>query len=258
MTRYLAYKLAAAVTLAATGTVWSQTNGNATQDGAIILAAIVTSESLPPYAPNLDVSRFSANVTNPFFPLIPGTVFIYEGTRDGLPRRAEVTVTGETKTIMGVPCVVTRDVVTSKDTLVEKTTDWYAQDSDGNVWYFGEDTAEYENGVVTNTHGTWMAGVNGALPGIIMTAVPKVGEAYRQEYLPGMAEDYARVISDIATARIPAGDFENVVLTEDTDLLDRNKFEIKSYGRGVGYLGSQGIVNGHFEVVSLVSMLKPN
>ena len=255
MAHTLNLKLALALALATTGPTFA---GTTNPDGQLILAAIITSDSLPPYAPVIDPSKFSAKVTNPLFPLTPGTVFVYEGTRDGIPRRAEVTVTAETKTILGVPCVVTRDVVTSKTALVEKTTDWYAQDSDGNVWYFGEDTAEYENGVVTNTHGTWMSGVNGAVPGIIMPADPKVGMGYRQEYLPGQAEDYARVISDIATARVPFGDFENVVMTEDTDLLDRNKFETKLYAKGVGYLGAQGIVNGHFEVVGLVSMLKSN
>ena len=258
MTRYLACKLAAAIALAGVSPTLADTNVAANPDAQLILAAITTSESLPPYAPVIDPSKFSATITNLFFPLTPGMVFVYEGTRDGVPRRAEVTVTAEIKTIMGVPCIVMRDVVASKDKLVEKTTDWYSQDSDGNVWYFGEDTAEYENGQVTNTHGTWMAGVNGALPGIIMPASSQVGVGYRQEFLPGQAEDYARTISVVATARIPFGDFENVLVTEDTDLLDRNKFETKSYGSGIGYLGSQGIVNGHFEVVSLVSLLKPN
>lgn len=248
----------AALTLTAAGSLSANTANNTPENDEIKLAAATGTKELPPYEPKIEPSKFSANITNPYFPLMPGMVFVYEGMRDGLPRRVEVTVTNETKTIMGVPCIVTRDVVTSKTELVEKTTDWYAQDSDGNVWYFGEDTAEYENGKVTNTHGTWMAGVNGALPGIIMPAIPKVGEGYRQEFLPGTAEDYARVISNVATARVPAGDFEDVLITEDTDLLDRNKFENKSFAKGIGYLGSQGVVNGHFEVVRLVSMLKPN
>ena len=194
---------------------------------------------------------------NPFFPLKPGTVFVYEGSRGGEPHHTEMTVTDETKTIMGVPCLVVRDVVTSKTELVEKTTDWYAQDSDGNVWYFGEETAEYKNGKVTSTSGTWMAGVNGALPGFIMRAAPAVGEGYRQEFLPGVAEDYARVISLVATARPPIGDYENVLITEDSDLLDRSKFEAKYFAPGVGFVGSQGMVNGHFYIMSLTSILNP-
>ena len=249
---------AAAITLTASGSLSANRANNTLVNGELILAAATGTAKLPPYEPKIEPSKFSANITNPYFPLKPGMVFIYEGMRDGQPRRAEVTVTNETKTIMGVPCIVTRDVVTSKTELVEKTTDWYAQDSSGNVWYFGEDTSEYENGKVTNTHGTWIAGVNGALPGIIMPATPKIGEGYRQEFLPGIAEDYARVISNVATARVPAGDFEDVLITEDTDLLDHNKFENKSFVKGIGYVGSQGVVNGHFEIVRLVSILKSN
>ena len=223
----------------------------------IKLAATTSATVLPAYAPEIDPAKFSATITNPYFPLKPGTVFVFEGSRGGDPRHTEMTVTNETKTIMGVPCLVVRDVVTSKTELVEKTTDWYAQDSDGNVWYFGEETAEYKDGKVTSTSGTWMAGVNGALPGFIMRAAPAVGEGYRQEFLPGVAEDYARVISLVATARPPIGDYENVLVTEDSDLLDRSKFEAKYFAPGVGFVGSQGMVNGHFYIMSLTSILNP-
>ena len=173
-----------------------------------------------------------------------------------LPRRAEVTVTNETKTILGVDCIVVRDVVTSNNAIVEKTTDWYAQDTSGNVWYFGEDTAEYENGAVTNTAGTWLAGVDGALPGIIMQASPAVGNAYRQEYRPGVAEDFAKVLQLDASTELPVGRYTNVLVTEDTDLLDASKLEHKFYAPGVGYLGSTGTVNGHQEEIKLSSILK--
>ncbi len=213
---------------------------------------------LPPYNPVIDPTKFSAKITNKYYPLTPGTVFIYEGTRDGVARRAEHTVTSETRNIMGVDCIVVRDVAVSNSEIVEKTVDWYAQDSDGNVWYFGEDTAEYKNGKVTSTHGTWMAGVDGALPGIIMQASPKLGEGYRQEYRPGVAEDYAKVVGINATTEGPMGKYENVVVTEDTDLLDVNKFEHKSFAPGVGFIGSSGLVNGHQEEIGLVKILKSN
>jgi hypothetical protein len=212
--------------------------------------------SLPPYKPVIDPAAFTDKITNPLFPLTPGVTYVYEGTRDGGPRRDEVTITNETKTIMGVTCIVTRDVVTSNNALVEKTTDWYAQDKDGNVWYFGEDTAEYENGKVTSTAGTWMAGVDGALPGIIMKAAPVVGDAYRQEYRPGEAEDFAKVLKLDAAQEVPAGSYTNVVVTWDTDLLDATKQEQKFYAPGIGYLGSTGMVNGHKEDVKLSSILK--
>ena len=212
--------------------------------------------SLPPYKPVIDPAAFSANITNPLFPLTPGTTYIYEGTRDGTPRHTEMVVTKETKTILGVTCVVVRDVLTSHNTLVEKTTDWYAQDKDGNVWYFGEDTAEYENGAVTSTAGTWMAGVDGALPGIVMKAAPAVDDAYRQEYRPGVAEDFAKIMQTDASHKVPAGSYSKVVVTWDTDLLDATKQEQKFYAAGAGYLGSVGVVNGHREEIVLTSILK--
>jgi hypothetical protein len=211
--------------------------------------------NLPPYNPTINPADFVALVTNPYFPLTPGKTYVYEGNRDGVPRRAEVTVTNETKVILGVTCIVTRDVVTSNTALVEKTTDWYAQDKSGNVWYFGEDTAEYTNGAVSSTAGTWLAGVDGALPGIIMEASPKVGDAYRQEYRPKIAEDFARVQQVDGSGTWPTGNYTMIVVTEDTDLLDATKLEHKSYAPGIGYLGSEGMVNGHHEVVQLTQIL---
>jgi hypothetical protein len=219
-------------------------------------ATPVAGTPLPPYNPAINPADFSAQVTNPLFPLTPGTIYVYEGNRDGVPQHNEVTVTTETKVIMGVPCVVVRDVVTSNNAIVEKTTDWYAQDKTGNVWYFGEDTAEYENGAVTTTAGTWMAGVDGALPGIVMKASPMVGDAYRQEYRPGEAEDFAKVLQLDGSWTVPAGNYTNVLVTEDTDLLDATKLEHKYYATGVGYLGSTGIVNGHKEESKLSSISK--
>ena len=211
---------------------------------------------LPPHNPVIDPANFVSEITNPYFPMKPGTVFKFEGTRDGVARRDDMTVTAETKVIMGVTTVVVRDVASSDTEIIEKTVDWYAQDKDGNVWYFGEDTAEYANGKVTNTDGTWMAGVDGALPGFIMMAVPKVGEGYRQEYRPGVAEDYAKVVKIDATAGGPSGKYTNVVVTEDTDLLDKAKFEHKWYAPGVGMIGTDGMVGGHHEIRTLKAILK--
>ena len=218
----------------------------------------ITPITLPPYNPVINPAKFSAKITNKYFPLVPGTVFVYEGNRDGLTRRAEHTVTSDTRKIMGVDCIVVRDIAFTNTEMVEKTVDWYAQDSLGNVWYFGEDTAEYKNGKVTSTHGTWMAGVDGALPGIIMQASPKLGEGYRQEYRPGAAEDYAKVVQVNAGTLGPMGKYDNVVVTEDTDLLDVNKFEHKSFAPDVGFIGSSGLVNGHQEEIGLVKILKSN
>ena len=224
---------------------------------ASVMVGAASAEELPPYNPVIDPANFVSDITNPYFPMKPGTVFKFEGTRDGVARRDEMMVTDETKMIMGVKTIVVRDVASSNTEIVEKTVDWYAQDKDGNVWYFGEDTAEFANGKVTNTDGTWMAGVDGAIPGIIMKAKPTVGDGYRQEYRPGVAEDYAKVINIEATAGGPTGKYEKVVVTEDTDLLDKSKFEHKWFAPGIGPIGTDGMVGGHHEIRTLKTILKP-
>ena len=156
-----------------------------------------------PYSPKVDPAQFSDKITNKYFPLVPGTVMVYEGKRDGVPLRIELTVTNETKDIFGVRTIVVRDIVTGA--LEERTSDWYAQDAAGNVWYFGEDTKEFTNGVVSSTAGSWEAGVDGALPGIIMQARPVQGEAYRQEYRPTVAEDVALIKRTRRLGRGPGG-----------------------------------------------------
>jgi uncharacterized protein YceK len=208
-----------------------------------------------PYAPRVDPAGFTDKITNKYFPLVPGTVLVYEGKRDGVPLRIELTVTNETKDIMGVRTIVVRDIVSGA--LDERTSDWYAQDAAGNVWYFGEDTKEYTNGAVSSTAGTWEAGVDGALPGIIMQASPTQGHAYRQEYRPTVAEDVALVKQLGASADVPAGRYSDVLVTNDRDLLDLNKDEDKYFAPGVGLVKLGGLVNGHREDVWLVSILAP-
>jgi hypothetical protein len=208
------------------------------------------------YQPKVDSTQFTDTITNPYFPMTPGTVTVFEGTRDGKPLHIEVTVTTDTKVIMGVRCIVVRDIVTGA--LEERTSDWYAQDKAGNVWYFGEDTKEYTNGVVTSTAGSWEAGVDGALPGIIMQANPAQGQAYRQEYRPTVAEDVAMVKNVSATAQLPSGkSYTNVLVTNDRDLLDTTKDEDKFFAPGIGLVKLTGLVNGHREEVWLTSVLTP-
>ncbi len=139
----------------------------------------------------LDPADFTTRIDNPYWPMRPGTRWIYvETDRAGSRQRDVVTVTHRTKTVAdGVTTRVVRDVATEDGTLVEATDDWYAQDKDGNVWYLGEATTEYEHGRPKSTAGSFEAGVNGAQPGIIMAAAPKPGLRYRQEYSKGQAED---------------------------------------------------------------------
>jgi hypothetical protein len=186
------------------------------------------------YEPAIDAADFVAGVDNPYMPLAPGARWVYEGEADGETERVEVTVTDERKEVMGVAAVVVRDTVTAGGELVEDTRDWFAQDRAGNVWYLGEETAEYEEGEVTSTEGSWQAGVDGALPGIVMPADPAVGDAYRQEYLEGEAEDLAEVLRLDATATVPTGEYRDLLVTEEWNPLDPEPVEEKYYARGIG------------------------
>jgi hypothetical protein len=204
------------------------------------------------YHPNIDPAKFTNDVTNTYFALVPGKTLVYRGVRDGQPTRHTFTVTHDTKVVMGVRCAVIKDVVTQAGSLVEKTTDWYAQDDVGNVWYFGEDTAEYQNGVVTSTAGTWEAGVDKAQPGIVMPADPVVGKWYRQEYRPGVALDTARVLTLRGNVTVPAGTYHDVIVTFDKNPLDPSKKERKWYAPGVGFVQALLHGGGHYETTKLV------
>ena len=186
------------------------------------------------YSPDIDPADFVATIDNPYLPLTPGARWVYEGeTEDGL-ERVEVVVTDERRDVMGVSTVVVRDTATLDGEVIEDTFDWFAQDRDGNVWYFGEDTTEYEDGEAASTSGSWEAGVDGALPGIVMLADPIVGAAYRQEFYAGEAEDMGEVLRVDDTASVPFGDFDDVLVTEDWTPLEPDVVEEKSYAPGVG------------------------
>lgn len=215
------------------------------------------STSAPSYHVTIDPANFTTKIDHPYFPLKPGTTRLFKGTRDGAPHDTEVVVTHRTRTVMGVTCVVVEDTVTSNGALVEKTEDWYAQDKEGTVWYFGENTAEYVNGAVSSTHGSWEAGVDNAQPGVIMHAQPKVGEEYYQEYRPGEAEDRARILTDNTRVHVPFGSFSHVITTKDSDPLNPDKTDRKWYAPGVGIVHSIRIMSDHHEEMSLVDVTKP-
>jgi hypothetical protein len=202
------------------------------------------------YDPGVGPGDFVAGVDNPYLPFRPGERWAYEGTADGEVERIEVTVTGERREVMGVPVVVVRDTVTVAGELVEDTRDWYAQDCSGNVWYLGEDTAEYEDGEVVSTAGSWEAGVDGARPGIVMQAHPEVGQAYRQEYYPGEAEDLAEVVEVGATKAVALGEYDDVVVIEEWNPLEPDVVEDKFYAPGVGAIAEEKVAGGD-EVVEL-------
>jgi hypothetical protein len=203
------------------------------------------------YTPTIDPAQFSTTIDNPYFPLTPGTTLFYEGEADGAAQSEEFTVTFETREVMGVQCVVVHDIVSEEGEVVEDTLDWFAQDADGNVWYFGEESKDIEGGEVVSTEGSWEAGVDGALPGIVMPANPQVGDAYRQEYYAGEAEDMAEVIALDETVSVPNGEYSEVLVTEDRNPLEPEFVEHKYYAKGVGMVFEE-LVEGGEEFMELV------
>jgi hypothetical protein len=183
----------------------------------------------------LDPADFVAQIDNPYWPMAPGSKWVYRETdAEGTKQRVEVTVTDRTKKILGIEATVVHDVVTEEGDVIEDTEDWYAQDKWGGLWYLGEDTTEYENGKAVNTKGSWEGGVDGAEPGLVIPPDPKVGMSYRQEYYAGEAEDRAKILSLDERARVPFGSFEDLLMTADTTPLEPDVVEHKLYARGVG------------------------
>ena len=204
------------------------------------------------YHPAIDPANFQHQVDHPYLPLVPGTSYRYLERQGGETRENEVTVLPDTKVVMGVACVVVHDVVREGGELREDTYDWYAQDKQGNVWYFGEDTKEMKHGKV-DTEGSWEAGVGNNSPGIIMPAAAKPGKPFRQEYGPGHAEDMGQIVAVGEATLVPYGAFKDCVRTKEWSLLEPGA-EKKWYARGVGVVRTESTSK---EVSVLVSMTKP-
>jgi len=183
----------------------------------------------------IDPSEFTTEIDNPYWPMKPGSQWIFRETDDqGDVSRVVVTVLDRTKTIAnGVEARIVHDQVTQGGQVVEDTHDWYAQDADGNLWYMGEDTTEYDNGKKSK-EGSWEAGVDGALPGMIMPADPEVGMTYREEYYKGHAEDAASIIGTDAFAKVPYGRFDHGVQTRNFSGIEPDVIEEKIYAKDVG------------------------
>ena len=210
------------------------------------------------YDPDIDPENFlSAAETiadpNPYWPFIPGKLYRYEGeTEDGV-EIIEVSLTGDTREILGVECSVIRDTVWVDGEVVEDTWDWFAQDTDGNVWYFGELSFEYEDGEISALEGSWEAGEDGAKPGIVMKAMPEVGCIYRQEFLLGDAEDAAEVESLDESVTVAYGSFDGCLMTGEFTPLDPEVYEHKFYAAGVGLILEVDEESG--ESVELIEIL---
>jgi hypothetical protein len=186
------------------------------------------------YNPEINPDDFVGVIDNPYLAFAPGKTFLYSGETEDGTETGEVFVTFDTKVILGVTTTVVHDRVMLNGSLIEETFDWYAQDKDGNVWYFGEDSKEFKDGVIVSTEGSWEAGKDGALPGIIMLAHPKIGTTYRQEFALDVAEDMAKVLSLKKPVSIPYGDFEDCLQTMEWTPLQPGQREFKYYAPGVG------------------------
>jgi hypothetical protein len=213
----------------------------------LVVAGCGSDDSSPPSSlpqgsasVELDPADFSTQIDNPYWPMRVGSKWTY---REG-GQLVVVTVTKRTKTIDGIKARVVHDRVSKDGELVEDTLDWYAQDKDGNIWYLGEDTKEFENGKVVSTEGSWEHGVDGAQAGILVPAEPKVGLAYRQEYYEGEAEDRAEVLSLDKRVQVPFGAFFDCLQTKDTTPLEPDLVEHKFYAKGMGPVLAVAVSNG--------------
>jgi hypothetical protein len=201
-------------------------------------------------------TTYVERVDNPWFPLKPGTVYVYTGVKDDQPARDVVTATSKTKEIEGVRCIAVRDRLYLRGRLRERTTDWYAQDDRGNVWYFGETTAELdESGRVVSTEGSWQAGVDGAEEGILMPARPRVGQTFRQEFYKGHAEDHFSVLSVSTSIVVPYTAAAHALQTKEWTPLEPDVLDHKYYIRGVG-LAKEETIKGGDEHLELVDVLR--
>jgi hypothetical protein len=201
----------------------------------------------------MNPADFTTEIDHPYWPMKPGSRWIFRETdAEGSVSRVVVTVLDETKTIMGIEARIVHDQVSEKGEVKEDTFDWYAQDAEGNLWYLGEDTTEYENGKPKTKEGSWEASVDGALAGVILPAHPEVGMTYREEYYKGHAEDGASILSADAFAKVPYGTFDHGIQTRNFSGIEPDVIEEKIYSKGVGVV-LELTVSGGSDRTELVS-----
>ncbi|HEY6637568.1 MAG TPA: hypothetical protein VIZ61_07790 [Solirubrobacterales bacterium] len=233
---------------------------------ALAVAALVTfggsaqAQGAAKALPTPKASNFGHNsnlVTNPWFPLTRGSVYVYEGQKDGKAARDVMTVTRKVKTITGIRAAVVNDRLFLNGQLAERTTDWYAQDRRGTVWYLGEKTAELNaKGKVTSTEGSFLNGRDGASGGIFMPAHPAVGQSFQQEAFKGQAEDKFRILNMATSISTPAVSSTMAMLTKETTPLEPGIVDHKYYVQGIGTVKEQQVAGappGQEEVTQLMS-----
>jgi hypothetical protein len=226
---------------------------------AVLLSALAATRGSAVAGGASDAKRargFAARITNPYLPYRPGSVWVYRGTKDGVSQVDTVRVLRRTRVIAGVRCTSISDVATHGSRVLERTTDWYAQDDRGNVWYYGEATAAYGPGGQVDRSGSWLAGVHGARPGIVMTAHPRVGDAHRQEFWRGHAEDQYWLVALGEHVRVPFGAFTDAARTLEWSRLEPGVIDEKFYVRGIGPV-RENAAEGPTEFANLVSFTRP-
>ncbi len=247
--------VAGLVAAAALATVAACGDDSGNESSASTATTESTASSLPTGSQpaELDPAEFTTTIDNPYWPMNPGSKWVYNEADPEGDKKVVVTVTDQTKQIAnGIEAVVVHDEVSQNGEPIEITDDWYAQDADGNIWYLGEETAEYENGKVVSREGSFEAGVDGAEAGVVMPGAPQPGLEYRQEYRAGEAEDFARVLGFALQVEVPFGRYDNVLQTEDVNPLgDPQQVENKFYAEGVGPLLTLDLTGeGREELVS--------
>ena len=227
--------------------------------GAVAIVAAVPALSAPPGSTNSCPkppplpNQWASQIDNPYVPLTPGTTLTYRGKVDGKTVTDVFAVTHATKQIEGVTATVIHDQVFQGSQLLEDTFDWFAQDANGNVWYFGEDTKELDHGTVISTEGSWQAGVNKANAGIFMPANPAVGDFFKQEDAKNVAEDCTRIVDLGASVATPYVSSNDALKTEEFSLLEPGVLDNKYYVKGIGNVAERTVQGGN-DVLNLVSV----
>lgn len=206
------------------------------------------------YEPVLDPASFTTTIDNPYFPLPVGRTLVYQGVKDGQSQVDTVTVTNRTKLVAeGITARVVTDVATHNGAKLEETSDWYAQDDQGNVWYVGEDTKHFLPNGKVDTSGSWEAGVHDAEPGLVMEANPQIPDAYRQEFLSNQAEDTAWIVERGSSVTVPYGTLKSALTTLEATRLEPGAYDQKIYAPGIGIVREQALT-GEPETAELVSV----
>jgi hypothetical protein len=242
--RAAAVALAAAIAVAVPGTAAAIGPSGGT---------VIKSGAGPGWPKSLHGSDFVRHVTNPWFPLKPGSVYRYRGVKEGEAMVDVMRPTHRTKTVLGVKTTVVHDVVFMHGKPREVTDDYYAQDKRGNVWYFGEDTKELTaSGHVTSREGSFLAGRKGARAGLFFPAHPNRGVTARQEFFKGHAEDHFKVLDRRAHVSVPFVSSKKAVRTKEWTPLEPKTLDNKYYVRGIGTV-REIAVKGPQERLSLIS-----